>query len=97
MVTQGIAAVNGETPARVQVLQIIAAVAGLLILGGLWTPVAGLLAGMLELGIACTAPGTRSFGILLAGMAIGLAMIGPGTWSLDAQLYGRKQIFPPEP
>ena len=25
-----------------------------------------------------------------------LAMIGPGAWSIDALLYGRKQILPPK-
>ena len=66
-------------------------------LGGLWTPVVGLLAGTVEAWIAFTQPGTQSLAIMLAGLAISLAMIGPGTWSIDAELYGRKQILPPEP
>jgi uncharacterized membrane protein YphA (DoxX/SURF4 family) len=73
------------------------AAAGLLILGGLWTPVVGALTGTAEVWIAFTQPGTQSFAILLAGMAISLAMIGPGAWSIDARLYGRKQLLPPEP
>jgi len=79
------------------VLQIVGAAAGLLMLGGLWTPVAGVLAGTVEAWIAFTQPGTHPSTILLAGLGISLAMIGPGTWSIDAQLYGRKQILPPEP
>jgi uncharacterized membrane protein YphA (DoxX/SURF4 family) len=75
----------------------VGAAAGLLILGGLWTPVAGVLAGMVEAWIAFTQPGTLPFSIMLAVLGISLAMIGPGTWSIDAQLYGRKQILPPEP
>jgi uncharacterized membrane protein YphA (DoxX/SURF4 family) len=53
------------------------------------------LAGMVEAWIACTQPGTQS--IMLAGLGISLAMIGPGAWSVDARLYGRKQLVPPEP
>ena len=28
----------------------------------------------------------------LAGLCLGLVMIGPGAWSIDARLFGRKQI-----
>jgi len=77
--------------------QIVGAAAGLLILGGLWTPVVGVLAGIVEVWIGLSQPGTQSSALILATLSISLAMIGPGTWSIDAQLYGRKQILPPEP
>lgn len=77
------------------ILQIVAAAAGLLILAGLWTPAAGLLAGVVEAWIAFTQPGTQSLAIILAVLGISLAMIGPGAWSIDARLYGRKQILGP--
>ena len=88
---------SGEAHSGVVVLQVVGATAGLLILGGLCTPVMGILAGMVEAWIAFTQPGTQPLAIMLAGLGISLAMIGPGTWSIDAQLYGRKQILPPEP
>ena len=78
-------------------VQIVGAAAGLLILGGLWTPVVGVLAGMVEVWLAFALPGTQSLAIMLAGLGISLAMIGPGAWSIDARLYGRKQLLPPEP
>ena len=77
--------------------QIVGGAAGLLILGGLWTPAVGVLAGMVEMWIAFTQPATQSLAIMLAGLGISLAMIGPGAWSIDARLYGRKQLVPPEP
>jgi uncharacterized membrane protein YphA (DoxX/SURF4 family) len=79
------------------VLQIGGAAAGLLILGGLWTPVVGVLTAMVEAWIAFTQPGAQWLAIGLAVLVISLAMIGPGAWSIDARLYGRKQILPPEP
>jgi len=88
---------SAQTYSGPVVLQIVGAATGLLMLGGLWTPVAGVLAGVVEAWIAFTHPGTQSLAIILGGLAISLAMIGPGTWSIDAQLYGRKQILPPEP
>ena len=93
----GIAAMSAEAHTGLVVLQIVGAAAGLLILGGLWTPVAGVLAGIVEVWIALTQPGTQSSAIILATLGISLAMIGPGAWSIDARLYGRKQILPPEP
>ena len=30
--------------------------------------------------------------ILLGALGLGLSMLGPGAWSLDARLFGRKQI-----
>ena len=95
LINRGIAALSAETHTGL-VLPIVGAAAGLLMLGGLWTPVVGLLAGTVEAWIAFTQPGTQSLAIMLAGLAISLAMIGPGTWSIDAELYGRKQILPPE-
>jgi len=88
---------TGEPHTGLVVLQIVCAAAGLLIFGGLWTPVVGVLAGLVEAWIAFTQPGAQSLAIVLAALVISLAMIGPGAWSIDARLYGRKQILPPEP
>ena len=78
-------------------LEIAGAVAGLLLVAGLWTPVVGVLAGVSEMGLALTQSATPLVAIMSAGISISLAMIGPGAWSLDALLYGRKQILPREP
>jgi hypothetical protein len=43
-----------------------------------------------------TQPGSQSLTILTAGVGLSPSMIGPGAWSINAQLYGRKQIIPPE-
>ena len=88
---------SGEAYTGPVVLQIVGAAAGLVILAGLWTPVAGVLAGIVEVWIAFAQPGTHPLAIILAALGISLAMIGPGAWSIDARLYGRKQILPPEP
>jgi putative oxidoreductase len=96
LVERGMVAVNAEAHTALGVLQIVAAGAGILILAGLWTPVVGVLAGIAE---ACTAflqPDSRFLPIMLASLVVSLAMIGPGALSIDARLYGRKQILPPE-
>ena len=97
LIYRGIGAISAEAHTGPFVLQIVGAAAGLLILGGLWTPVAGVLAGIVELGIGLSQPGIASSALMLATLGISLAMIGPGAWSIDARLYGRKQLLPPEP
>jgi putative oxidoreductase len=88
---------SAEANAGLIVLKIVGAAAGFLILGGLWTPVAGVLAGIVEVWIGLSQPGIQSSALILATLGISLAMIGPGAWSIDARLYGRKQLLPPEP
>jgi putative oxidoreductase len=63
-----------------------------LLLAGLWTPVAGVLLAMVELGLAVFHPGDRWMHMLVGALGITLAMLGPGAWSVDARLFGRKRI-----
>jgi len=96
LLCRGISAIGAEAHPALAVLPLAGAVAGLLILGGLWTPVVGVLAGVIEVWIGLRGPGSQSYALILATLAISLAMIGPGAWSIDARLYGRKQLLPPE-
>lgn len=85
------------TPARtIAAPQVIGAVAGLLLIAGLWTPVAGFVAACAEAWIAFSSPPHVGNPAVLAVLAVTLALIGPGQWSIDARLYGRKHFFPPE-
>jgi putative oxidoreductase len=76
--------------------QSIGALAGVLLVAGLWTPVAGVLAAIAEGWIAFSIPNSNAFPATLGVLGATLAMIGPGAWSLDAWLFGRKHIEPPE-
>ena len=74
----------------------IAAVAGVLLIAGAWTPIAGAVVGIVEASLAFLSPAHATFPLFLAVLGATLAMIGPGTWSLDAWLFGRKRIVPPD-
>jgi uncharacterized membrane protein YphA (DoxX/SURF4 family) len=76
--------------------QVIGAGAGILLLVGLWTPVAGALVAIVEVWIAFSRPGDTWIPIMLAALGAALAMVGPGAWSVDARLFGRKHIDFPE-
>jgi len=73
--------------------KLIAGGAGILLLVGLYTPIAGALVATSELWMIFfyQAPNVRA-AILLAVLGIALAMLGPGAWSVDARLFGRKRI-----
>ncbi len=92
MVYYGVSALAQAPDVELAVWQVLGLVAGVLILAGLWTPVAGMVAAGVEMWIAFSQPGHMPVALILAVLGASLAMIGPGAWSLDARLFGRKQI-----
>jgi putative oxidoreductase len=68
--------------------QLVAAVAGSLILVGLATPFAAAIGAVAVLCIAAPLENR----LVLATTGASLALLGPGAWSIDARLYGRKRI-----
>jgi uncharacterized membrane protein YphA (DoxX/SURF4 family) len=70
----------------------ISAVGGLLLLVGLWTPVAGAIVAITELWVGLSHGLDPWVSVLLAGLGAALALLGPGAWSVDARLYGWKRI-----
>jgi uncharacterized membrane protein YphA (DoxX/SURF4 family) len=69
---------------------------GILLLLGLWTPYACLLAAVTEIWGACWQIIDVRIAIILATITVTLAMIGPGAWSVDARLFGRKHLVLPD-
>jgi uncharacterized membrane protein YphA (DoxX/SURF4 family) len=71
---------------------IVAILAGLCLLAGLWTPIAGSLVAALGIWFACTHVEDPLASLLLATIGAALALVGPGAWSIDARLFGWKRI-----
>jgi len=65
---------------------------GILLLAGLWTPIAGALQAIIELWDMLSARDPAVVHLTLAALGFSLAMLGPGAWSVDARLFGRKRI-----
>jgi len=68
------------------------AATALLLFFGLWTPVAGAVVACRELWIVFSGNGDPWMPLLMATLGATLAMIGPGAWSIDARIFGRRQI-----
>jgi putative oxidoreductase len=96
----GIASVLEARSLTIMVLEVVGATGGILLLIGLWTPVAGTLVGVVKVGTACLGvwshAGDPWMASIEAVLGAVLAMVGPGAWSLDARLFGRKRIDMPE-
>lgn len=78
------------------ILDVVIAGAAILLLIGLWTPLAGTLIAVAELGLAVVHPADPWTYVHFATMGAALAMLGPGGCSVDARLFGRKQIHIPQ-
>ena len=74
------------------VFSVITAVSGLLLLAGLWTPVAGTMVAVIEVWKIFLHVGDPWVYILLATLGAALALLGPGAWSVDARLFGWKRL-----
>jgi putative oxidoreductase len=92
LVSRGVVGFAGEPSADRVILHVLSIGAGMLLLAGLWTPIAGVLAAVIELWKAFSQPADALTHILLVTLAIALALVGPGAWSADARLFGWKRI-----
>ena len=65
---------------------------GGLLLIGLWTPVAGILAALLEALMILMNIEEPKMGTLNICVCGAIAMLGPGSWSIDSVLFGRRRL-----
>lgn len=95
--------VNNHGPSLRWLIALGAAISGVLLLIGYLTQIAGALAAFSTLArmlLWFSVRDARLSDSLLAivleiAIAIALAFLGPGAWSLDARLFGRREIIIP--
>ena len=92
LIHDGIAALMGVPQRESLAIQVIAAIAGIFLLVGLWTPFAGAIVAPSEIWIALAGTDHPRGTILMATIGIALAILGPGALSIDARLFGRKRL-----
>ena len=89
-------ALRSGPPLGPTILYALTGVAGLLLLVGLWTPIAGTLLAILASRSVFLHPADPLSWILLAALGAALALLGPGGWSADARLFGWKRVELPD-
>ena len=92
LVYRGSMAVSGHLALGPVALVIVQIILGILLLLGLWTPVAGTLVALLEVWHLFLLKGDPWIHILLLTLGVSLALLGPGGWSIDASLFGWRRI-----
>jgi len=92
LIQDGIVALIGLPHREPMALLLVSAAAGIFLLIGLWTPVAGIIAAIIEFVILLSGADHPRSTILLIAVAVSIAMLGPGTWSIDARLFGRQRL-----
>jgi uncharacterized membrane protein YphA (DoxX/SURF4 family) len=96
LLSYGIGHLNEASHISYGVPSIIAGVAGVFLLIGLWTPIVSTVIAVVEVWIVCSVKSDPWTPIVLATLGAIIAMVGPGAWSIDARLFGRKHIQIPE-
>ena len=85
----------GDSPLHATLPSAFLGVSGLLLIAGLWTPVAGAAIAIIEIARVLTLGPDPLVDLMSATVGGALAMLGPGRWSVDAHLFGWKRIEAP--
>ena len=92
LIINGIMSLHAGEPVSLLILGVLALTDGGMLVAGLWTPLAGVLAIVVSAVDVLVRHANPYPSALLAAMGAGLALVGPGAVSIDAWIFGLKKI-----
>ena len=95
LVARASAMLWNDPPITQTIMSAVLAGCGLLLIPGLWTPIAGASIALVETCQIMTISGDQWVPLLLGTIGGAIAMLGPGLWSVDARLFGWKRVEAP--
>ena len=92
LIYDGVAGLRGGLSGESATPHVVAAVAAIFLVAGLWTPIFAAVVALVELWIAFSGTGHLRSTILLVAISVAIAVLGPGARSIDALLFGRRRL-----
>jgi uncharacterized membrane protein YphA (DoxX/SURF4 family) len=92
LIFSGLNSLWGRPPLGEAAQDVLITSIGLLLLAGLWTPIAGTMLAVIAFWHAFTEPASFFTSVVMGTLGAALALLGPGGWSVDARLFGWKRI-----
>ena len=92
LIARGVATLWTGPPLEAVSAEIVAMIAGVFLIAGLWTPVSGSALALVQMWSLLMRRGDPWASILLGTLGAALALLGPGAWSVDARRFGWKRM-----